>query len=105
LRNYRDKFDIIADILKITERNPKKTQIMYQANLSYKVLKKYLVETIEASLISYIADERCYSLTEKGREFLTLYDEYSKANTFLKERIRDTQIKKGSLEKLCVTNK
>ena len=58
MRNYRDKFDIIADILKISKRNPKKTQIMYQANLSYKVLKKYLSETIESSLLSYKVDER-----------------------------------------------
>jgi predicted transcriptional regulator len=103
LGNYRDRFDIIADILKIARRNPKKTQIMYQANLSYKVLKKYLSETVRASLISYAAKGRCYSLTEKGREFLTIYNEYSKANKFVKKRLKDVQIKRGSLEKLCLT--
>jgi predicted transcriptional regulator len=39
--NYRDKLDIIADILTVASRNAKRTQIMYQANLSYKVLCDY----------------------------------------------------------------
>ena len=42
--NYRGKLDIIADILRVVSGNAKKTQIMYQANLSYRVLQKYLAE-------------------------------------------------------------
>jgi predicted transcriptional regulator len=103
LRNYRDKFDIIADILKIAKRNPKKTQIMYQANLSYTVLKKYLARIMQSSLISYENEEHCYSLTDKGQKFLVLYEEYSKANNLLQKRAKDTHIKKTSLEKLCLT--
>jgi len=102
LRNYRDKFDIIADILNITKRNPKKTQIMYQANLSYKVLKKYLAEIMTSSLISYKHKENCYSLTSKGQRFLVLYKEYSKANNLLRKRAKDALAKKVSLEKLCL---
>ena len=100
LRNYRDRLDIIADILKIAMKNPKKTQIMYQANLSYKVLKKYLTEIMDVAFVSYVADERCYVLTEKGRVFLVLYAEYLKANTIIQNKLREVQNKKAILEKI-----
>jgi predicted transcriptional regulator len=102
LRNYRDKFGIIADILRIAKNKPKKTQIMYQANLSYKVCKKYLTEITAASLISYIGDKRYYVLTEKGREFLLLYDNYSKANSIILKRLKDAQIKREQLENFVI---
>lgn len=101
MRNYRDKYDIIADILEIAKENPKKTQIMYKANLSYKVLKKYLNEIIKASLISYIVGKKYYTLTDKGEKFLMHYKEYSKTNTIIKKRLEDIQTKKGFLKRLC----
>jgi predicted transcriptional regulator len=51
--NYRSKLDIIADILVVARNDAKRTQIMYQANLSYKVLVKYLDEVVDSSLISF----------------------------------------------------
>jgi len=105
LRNYRDKFDIIADILQIAKKNPKKTRIMYQANLSYKVFKKYLAEIVSAALILYIIDERCYTLTDKGKEFLILYYEYSKVNTLVQKKLKAVQKRRKSLEKLCTSDK
>ena len=101
MRNYRDKFDIIADILQIAKKNPKKTQIMYQANLSYKVFKKYLTEIVSATLVSYMTDGRCYALTDKGKKFLILYSEYSKVNTLVQKKLKAAQKRKESLEKLC----
>ena len=70
--SYRGKLDIIADILRVAMGNAKKTQIMYQANLSYKVLQKYLAEIIEASLISFEDEKRCYILTAKDKNSWTL---------------------------------
>ena len=103
MRNYRDKFDIIADILQIVKKNPKKTQIMYQANLSYKVFKKYLTEIIDVGLISYKADARYYVLTDKGRELLVRFEEYSNANKLLQKKLKVVQKKRESLAKLCTT--
>ena len=98
--NYRDRLDIIADILKIAMKNPKKTQIMYQANLSYKVFKKYLTEILDVAFVSYVSDERCYVLTEKGRVFLVLYEKYLKANTIIQNKLKEVQNKKDILEKM-----
>ena len=99
--NYRRRVDIIADILHVVSRNAKKTQIMYQANLSYRVLQKYIAETAEASLITFEDNKRCYTLTAKGQEFLDAYQEYFKTNIHVEERLNDARTKKDVLEKLC----
>ena len=99
--NYRGRVDIIADILNVASRNAKKTQIMYQANLSYKVLQRYLAEIAGAQLISYEDGKQCYSLTDKGRAFLEAYEKYSKTNKYVEKRISDVATKKKVLDELC----
>ena len=99
--NYRGRLDIIADILRVVSGDARKTQIMYQANLSYAVLQKYLAEIAGASLINFEDKRRCYILTAKGQEFLEAYQEYSKTNRQVEKRVDDVRIKKGVLEKLC----
>ena len=99
--SYRGRLDIIADILHVVSQNAKKTQIMYQANLSYKVLTKYLTEVSEASLIDFEDKKRCYVLTAKGREFLEAYKEYSRDNRHLERRLNEINGKKKVLEELC----
>ena len=103
MRNYRDKFDIIADILKITKKNPKKTQIMYQANLSYKVLQKYLGNIIKSAMITFQDDNHCYTLTAKGQTFLDTYHDYTQSNNAVKKQLNDLLIRKKVLYKLCST--
>ena len=94
------KLDIIADILTVASRRPKKTQIMYQANLSFRVLQKYLAEISGASLICYEDETQCYSLTSKGKEFLEAYTQYSKKNRHAEKIIGEVNLKKQTLEKL-----
>ena len=99
--NYRRRLDIIADILFVVSGKAKKTKIMYQANLSYKILQKYLAEIAAASLISFDDAERCYVLTDKGRSFLDSYYEYSRTNRHLEEGLNAVRTKRNALEKLC----
>ena len=99
--SYRGKLDIIADILRVAMGNAKKTQIMYQANLSYKVLQKYLAEIIGASLICFKDEEKCYTLTDKGSEFLDVYKEYSRTSKHIEKRLSEALTKKMFLEQLC----
>jgi predicted transcriptional regulator len=101
LRNYRRRLDIIADILGVVSRNPKKTQIMYQANLSYAVMQKYLAKLTNVSLICFDEKKRLYVLTDKGRSFLDAYQEYSKTNQHLEKGLNAVRTKKNALEKLC----
>ena len=99
--NYRDKLDIIADILTAASRNAKRTQIMYQANLSYKVLMRYLDEVVAASLLRFENERQLYVLTEKGKQFLAAYKEYFKTNKCIEKRLDEMRIKKNTLEEFC----
>jgi predicted transcriptional regulator len=101
LANYRRKIEIIADILHVVSRDAKKTQIMYQANLSYRLLAKYLTEVRKAYLVSFEKKRRCYVLTSKGTEFLERYREYSKRNKHVEKQVNDVNTERKVLEKLC----
>jgi len=100
---YRGRLDIIADILRVVSGNAKKTQIMFQANLSYSVLQKYLAEMLNSSLISYQDEEQCYVLTGKGNAFLAAYQKYSKINRHLEKKLTAIHTQRSALEKLCPT--
>ena len=101
--NYRGKLDIAADILNVVSRNPKKTQIMYQANLSFQVLERYLAELSQASLMCFEDGIQCYALTQKGKMFLDAYREYSKTNKNVEKVLSNFNIKKANLEKFLTT--
>lgn len=105
LGSYRTRLDIVADILHVASKGPrgaKKTQIMYQANLSYKLLTKYLVEIKQAYLIRFEHKGRCYVLTSKGKEFLERYKKYSRRNKHVEKQLDDIRTKRKVLEELCL---
>ena len=101
LVSYRDRLEIIADILNVASKEAKKTQIMYQANLSYKVLQRYLNEVITASLVRFEDSNQCYLLTEKGHEYLDAYKEYVRYSKIMEKRLNDFSTKRKILENLC----
>jgi len=98
--SYRDRLQIIADILSIASRRAKKTQIMYQANLSYRLLCRYLREVLDAGLVNFDDGER-YVLTVKGKEFLNKHEEYSKRCRSLEEQFNHVNSEKTALERMC----
>ncbi len=98
---YRNRFDIIADMLNVASEGAKKTKIMYQANLSYMLLKKYLAEVRRSSLVLYERKGRCYVLTDKGKQFLRAYKEYSKRAVYVEKHLGHFRSEREVLEKLC----
>lgn len=72
----RNSNDIEADILRITADGAKKTYIVYQANLNFKIVKKYLSSLIERGYIAYDGSGKggLYFTTPRGFEFLRRYD-------------------------------
>jgi predicted transcriptional regulator len=76
MNRHRSREEIIADILSIVINEPKKTHIMYGANLSYSLLCKYLTMLMEAELVRYRPETRDYVLTATGKDYLDLYTEY-----------------------------
>ena len=99
--SYRDRLDIIADILNVVSRDAKKTQIMYQANLSYKVLQRYLSEVTGALLVTFEDEFQRYRLTFKGQQYLDAYKDYSRCSKNMEKHLLDFSAKKKVLETLC----
>jgi predicted transcriptional regulator len=73
----RDKLYIIAVILEITREGTLKTQVMYQASLSFTQLNGYLEFMLRSSLLDKIPknNKEIYRATVKGMDFLQRYRE------------------------------
>lgn len=100
---YRDRLQIIADILYIAGKGgkgAKKTQIMYQANLSYRLLCRYLGEVLDADLVSF-ENGKCYVLTDRGKKFLSRHEEYSKRCKSLQKHLDHVNNEKTALKRMC----
>ena len=65
--------DIYADILKVAKKGARKTHIVYQANLNFKVVRRYLKNLMENELI--ILNGEGFKTTGKGLRFLKQYEE------------------------------
>jgi len=96
---YRSRLEIIVDILKAVGEGAKKTRIMYIANLSHKLLGRYLEKTVGAGLIS--SSNGYYEVTEKGRTFLERFDNFSSRNSKLERELEDVSFEREVLERMC----
>jgi predicted transcriptional regulator len=102
---YRRRLEIIVDVLNVASKRAKKTRIMYMANLSYRLLEKYLREVAELGFVNSIGD--LYEVTEKGRNFLEKYNSFSSSYDQICGEYRKMMFERENLEKLCkiTTNK
>lgn len=64
----RNSFQVARDILVVADSGAIKTEIVYQANLNFKVVKKYLGDLIAKALI--VQDGKRYHTTDGGRAFI-----------------------------------
>jgi len=68
----RSEFEIIREILMLSRHGTKRTEILYQCNLSYTQLQKYLPFLIERDIMEeqHIKNNgnstKLYKLTQKG---------------------------------------
>jgi len=75
----RNNIEITADILEVAKNGAKKTRIVYQANLNFKVLHEYLAELEKAGLITNSAEGGgLVRTTERGAKYLDHYDEFKR---------------------------
>jgi len=97
MAKYRSRLEIVADVLGVVSDGARKTQIMYQANLSYKLLINYLKDVIDMGLVK-MKDRRTYELTDKGFKFLEEFMGYYERRVEVEEQLNDVQDKKVMLE-------
>jgi predicted transcriptional regulator len=99
---YRNKLEIIADVLAVTKGGAGKTQIMYGANLSYMLLTRYLTDVMDMGLVR-TEDEHTYTLTEKGAEFLQEFHGYRVDQREVEKQLSEVKDKKMMLETRFLT--
>ncbi|MFC1847545.1 winged helix-turn-helix domain-containing protein [Chloroflexota bacterium] len=69
----RSNFEIIADMLKVGENGAGKTKIMYNANLSYRQIQKYLAFLLSQGFIDKMEmgnPSVTYKVTDSGLKLL-----------------------------------
>jgi predicted transcriptional regulator len=76
-----------------------KTRIMFLANLSYKLLEKYLQTTINLGFIQF--DGSNYRLTETGIQFLEKYDCFKNRYSKAQRHLENLAIERELLSQLC----
>lgn len=99
----RRRLEIVRDMLSAAVEKTRKTRIMYQANLSYRLMEKYLQNLLESGLLECV-DDSFYLITWRGKEFLQMYDDYLDRCKKIGEEIRGAQNDKLLLENLCFNN-
>ena len=101
--SYRRSLDIVKDILIVASVSVRKTRIMYQANLSFVQVNKYLNKLLEQDLLKHDDNSR-YLITDNGLAFLKLYEEYVESYTKLKEQVKRSVKDRLHLERICSVN-
>lgn len=79
---YRDRIDIISQILEAANGGITQTRIMYKALLSYAQMKEHLTLLTEKDLLRYDENIRIFRTTERGLRFL---DTYNRLSDMIKE--------------------
>jgi predicted transcriptional regulator len=88
-RQYRSRIQIAANILEIAKSGSRKTKIMYQGNLSFDLLQKYMDLLVKYELLEvHGSSEKSYVATDKGKQFLADYQELQKYSEMAESKKR-----------------
>ena len=79
---YRNRYEIVANILESAKTGITKTKIMYNAFLSYAQMIGYLKYLQESDLLIFEEKTQFYRTTKKGLGFLKLSHELSQVTNF-----------------------
>jgi predicted transcriptional regulator len=77
IHRYRNRIDIIAQLLDAASSPTTKSKMMYKAMLSYEQLKEYLVMLSENDLIGYDKPSQRFATTDKGFQLIKRYEDLS----------------------------
>lgn len=72
---------MFASILQSVKRNEKEariTRVMYESYTSYKSVSRNIRDLLELGLLKYDDKSKIFGVTEKGQEYLDVFDEMDK---------------------------
>ena len=99
MAKYRDRLQIVADILRATGSGSKKTRIMGIANLSYSLFEDYLNKIVQVGFLRFA--DGSYEVTEKGQDYLSKYNEYYSKHSRLENELRNILAEREILSRMC----
>ena len=99
MKKNRDRLSLIAAILEVAQTDANKTKIMYMANLSFQLLEKYLMLTLNVSFLQQKGS--MYEITEKGRRFLKNFNSFHERRCEVQKMMKDLSEERKLLERLC----
>ena len=99
LGKNRDRLSIVAAILEAANFGASKTRIMFQANLSFSLLEKYLGAAVSAGFVQ--PNSGRYELTELGREFLREYRHFHERYDRAQKTLDSLGSERERLASLC----
>ena len=99
----RNSLEIVRDVLSVASEKKRKTRIMYEANLSFRLMEKYLSSLLEGGLLERVEDS-FYVVTSRGKEFLQLYEDYLDRCSRIGVEIKGVYEDRLLLENMCFNN-
>jgi predicted transcriptional regulator len=100
---YRRRFDILADVISVAGQGARRTKIMYFANLSHLLLKRYLEDALRVGFLRSAGEE--FSVTSKGEEFLQRYRQFSGKYSRVEQNVKALRNEAEELERMCQPRK
>ena len=102
LGKNRDRLSLVAAILEAAGAGSSKTRVMKVANLSYKLLDKYLAAALSLGFVERSGAK--YSLTERGRDFLKRYKQLQDQYLRVEQEFSLLINRREVLERMCMQN-
>jgi predicted transcriptional regulator len=103
LGKNRDKIGLMAAILEAANTGAPKTRIMINANLSFKLLEKYLGLSMQLGYLE--AEGTLYKVTQQGRIFLVRYRRFVSQHAQVQKSLRTLAEERAILDCLCKRNR
>ncbi len=102
LGKNRDKIGLLAAILEAANSGAPKTRIMINANLSFKLLEKYLGLSLQLGYIELEGSK--YKVTKQGRIFLFRYKRFVRQHDLVQKSLQNLADERAVLDYLCRKN-
>lgn len=99
----RDRISIIATIVEAANSGACKTHIMFDANLSFSVLEKYLNVALNYELINQ--EEFKYKVTDIGRKYLEQYKHFEERYIDAQKMLESLSYEREQLAQFCAESK
>jgi predicted transcriptional regulator len=102
-KKHRSRLEIVRDVLFVVTVRTRKTRIMYQTNLSFQLIEKYLGSLVNGGLVEF-CDGSHYLITDRGKDFLQMYDDYLDRCKRINDDVGEVRKNRVVLENMCFNN-